>query len=82
MNLYDDVVYRRPRLGPFHQLHPGRSRRLVRHHDRLHNGCLLGYLPLMSAVRLSEKKLGADIDGPVQLPGEIPPFCGCSTTNR
>src|SRR5246500_6087948 len=36
MNLNNDVVYRRLRLGPLPQLHPGRSRSLVRHHDRLH----------------------------------------------
>src|SRR6266702_7366955 len=36
MNLNDDVVYRCRRLGPLHQLHPGRSRSLVRHHYRLH----------------------------------------------
>src|SRR3954468_17965559 len=36
MNLNHDVVYRCLRLGPLHQLHPGRSRSLVRHHDRLH----------------------------------------------
>src|SRR5207237_1657458 len=36
MNLNDDVVYRCPRLGPLHQLHPGRSRSLVRHHYRFH----------------------------------------------
>ena len=36
MNLNDDVVYRCRRLGPLHQRHPGRSRSLVRHHDRLH----------------------------------------------
>ncbi|MGC1596278.1 MAG: hypothetical protein WA774_13055, partial [Candidatus Acidiferrales bacterium] len=29
-------VYRRLRLGPLHQLHPGRSRSLIRHHNRLH----------------------------------------------
>ena len=33
----DDVVYRCPRLGPLRQLHPGRSRSLVRYHDRLHH---------------------------------------------
>src|SRR5262249_26142000 len=38
---------RRPlRLGPLYQLHPGRSRSLVRHHDRLHGNCLLGHLSL------------------------------------
>jgi len=36
MNLNDDVVYRRLRLGPLHQRHPGRSRSLIRHHNRLH----------------------------------------------
>src|SRR5438874_10210645 len=36
MNLNNDVVYRRLRLGPLHQLHPGRSRSLIRHHNRLH----------------------------------------------
>jgi hypothetical protein len=36
MNLNDDVVYRCRRLGPLHQLHPGRSRGLVRHNDCLH----------------------------------------------
>jgi hypothetical protein len=36
MNLNDDVVYRCLRLGPLHQLHPGRSRSLVRHNDCLH----------------------------------------------
>src|SRR5213078_3491807 len=46
MNLNDDVVYRRPRLGPLHQLHPGSSRSLVRHHDRLHRNCLLSHLSL------------------------------------
>src|SRR6516164_3481605 len=46
MNLNDDVVYRCLRFGPLHQLHPGRSRSLVRYHDRLHVNCLLGYLSL------------------------------------
>jgi hypothetical protein len=36
MNLNNDVVYRRFRLGPLHQRHPGRSRSLIRHHNRLH----------------------------------------------
>ena len=36
MNLNDDVVYRCLRRVPLHQLHPGRSRGLVCHHDRLH----------------------------------------------
>jgi hypothetical protein len=37
MNLNDDVVYRCLRLGPFRQLHTGRSRSLVRYYDRLHH---------------------------------------------
>src|SRR5262245_53774190 len=45
MNLDNDIAVirareageRRPlRLGPLHQLHPGRSRSLIRHHNRLH----------------------------------------------
>src|SRR6516164_9330188 len=36
MNLNNYVVYRRLRLGPLHQLHPGRSGSLIRHHNRLH----------------------------------------------
>src|SRR6185436_16283100 len=44
MNLNDDVVYRCRGLGPLHQLHPGRSRSLVRHNDCLHVNCLLGSL--------------------------------------
>src|SRR6516225_3011183 len=35
MNLNNYVIYRRLRLGPLHQLHPGRSRSLIRHHNRL-----------------------------------------------
>src|SRR2546423_7809395 len=37
MNPNDDVVYRRFRLGPLRQRHPGRSRGLVGHHDRLYS---------------------------------------------
>src|SRR5262245_64799823 len=36
MNLNNYVVYRRLRLGPLHQLHPGGSRSLIRYHNRLH----------------------------------------------
>src|SRR3984893_13084207 len=46
MNLNDAVFYRCLRLGPLHQLHPGRSRRLVRYNDRLHDNFLLGHLSL------------------------------------
>jgi hypothetical protein len=44
MNLNDDIVYRRLRFGPLGQLHPGRSRSLVRHHDCLHGNRLLDNL--------------------------------------
>src|SRR5262249_44358417 len=37
MNPNDDVVYRCLRLWPLYQLHPGRSRRLVRYDDCLHH---------------------------------------------
>src|SRR5215472_4262978 len=37
MNLNDDVVYGCLRLGLLHELHPGRSRSLVRYHDCLHH---------------------------------------------
>src|SRR5262250_1399612 len=46
VNLNYDVVYRCRRLGPLGQLHPGRSRSLVRHNDRLHDNFLLGHLSL------------------------------------
>jgi hypothetical protein len=36
MNPNDDVVYRSLRFGSLRQPHPGRSRRLIRHDDRLH----------------------------------------------
>jgi hypothetical protein len=45
MNLNDDIVIVRAlktgepcrvRLGPLHERHPGRSRGLVRHHNRFH----------------------------------------------
>jgi hypothetical protein len=41
MNLNEDVVYRCLRLGSLHQLHPGRSRSLIRYHDCLHGNYLL-----------------------------------------
>src|SRR5215472_12585686 len=46
MDLNDDVVYRWLRLGPLRQLHPGRSRSLLRHNDCLHDDFLLGHLSL------------------------------------
>src|ERR1700757_2661004 len=36
MNLNNDIVYRRLRLAPRHQLHPGRPRSLIRRHNCLH----------------------------------------------
>src|SRR5262249_61042802 len=36
INLIYDLVSRRPRPGPLQQLHPVRSRLLVRYHDCLH----------------------------------------------
>src|SRR5215468_714524 len=44
MNLNDDVVYGCLRFGLLHELHPGRSRSLVRYHDCFHGNCLLGHL--------------------------------------
>src|SRR6516165_5472604 len=40
MNLNNDVVYCRLRLGPLHQLYPGCSRSLLRRHNRLHRSPL------------------------------------------
>src|SRR6185369_16863127 len=52
INLNDNVVDRWLRLGPLHQLHPGRSRGLVRHHYRLHlSPPCLATLPGYSAPR-------------------------------
>jgi hypothetical protein len=41
MNLDDDIVYRCKRLRPVNERHPGRSRSLVRHHNRFHLGTSL-----------------------------------------
>src|SRR4051812_2229944 len=38
------TVYRCVRLGPLCQLHPDRSRRLIRYYDCLHGNCLLDHL--------------------------------------
>jgi hypothetical protein len=43
MNLNDDIVYRCVRLGPINQRHPGRSRSLIRHHNRFHLGTSLDH---------------------------------------
>src|SRR5438477_6804832 len=75
MNLNNDIAVvrarevgeRRPlRLGPLHQLHPGRSRSLIRHHNRLHRSppCVefsylrVGYPPEYLAA--SRKGVGPD----------------------
>src|SRR5215510_3540764 len=63
MNLNDDVVYRRLRLGPLHQLHPGRSRSLIRYHDRLHGNCLLGHLSLASTSSSPVPQIRATVVG-------------------
>src|SRR6476620_9052612 len=57
MNLNNDVVYRCLRLGPLHQLHPGRSRSLIRHHDRLHR-------PPPCAVKLGQGAPLSNLSGP------------------
>src|SRR5215471_3585778 len=54
MNLNNDiaVVRARPlRLGPLHQLHPGRSRSLIRRHNRLHRSLpCVDFLPVRSPL--------------------------------
>jgi hypothetical protein len=55
MNLNNDVVYRRLRLGPLHQLHPGRSRSLIRHHHRLHRSP--PYIEFLSAAERTDRSL-------------------------
>src|SRR4051794_40042928 len=51
MNPNNDIAVARIRplqLGPLHQLHPGRSCSLIRHHDRLHR-------PPPSVVKLGQR---------------------------
>src|SRR5262245_55277237 len=55
MNLNDDIVYRCLRLGPLHQRHPGRSRSLVSHDDRLHRTPLEILKPISFAVTGPER---------------------------
>src|SRR3954468_71038 len=75
MNLNDDIAVvrareageRRPlRLGPLHQLHPGRSRSLVRHHDRLHRppACVWYVVIFRIPLQTSENRT-AKLDAPV-----------------
>src|SRR5262245_48642335 len=61
MNLNDDVVYRCLRLGPLRQLHPGRSRGLVRYNDRLHRNYLLDHLSLWWKCRRERGRAGLSI---------------------
>jgi hypothetical protein len=66
MNLNDDVVDRCQWLGPLHQRHPGRSRSLVRHNDRLHHlppdvwDVVIVRIPLQMSTNRTAK-----IDGPM-----------------
>src|SRR6516225_8479716 len=47
-----------------HQLHPGRSRSLVRYHNRLHVNCLLGYLSLAGYVPAIKTPFDISCQGP------------------
>jgi hypothetical protein len=60
MNLNNDVVYRRLRLGPLHQLHPGRSRSLIRHHKRLHRSPPCADLIFMTYSPSTDEMIGMD----------------------
>jgi hypothetical protein len=53
MNLNDDVVDRCLRLGPLHQLHPGRSRRQVRYHNCKRRRVMLTLLEIALDVDMS-----------------------------
>jgi hypothetical protein len=66
MNLNDDVVYRCLRLGPLRQLHPGRSRSLVRYHDRLHHlpPGVWDFVIFRIPLQMRENRT-AKIDGPM-----------------
>jgi hypothetical protein len=68
MNLNDDVVYRRLRFGPLGQLHPGRSRSLVRYYDSLHGNFLLGHYLLAGNVAALENLFDISYQGHGQLP--------------
>src|SRR5262252_155838 len=82
MNLDNDIPVIRAREAgerrtlrpwPLYQLHPGRSRSLVHHHDRLHGNCLLVHP--RTSMRWNSAISAATLNS---VPGEIPPFCGCS----
>jgi hypothetical protein len=55
MNLNDNVVYRWLRLGSLRQRNPGHASGPIRHHNRLHNGFLLGHL---AEFRIRHRTLG------------------------
>jgi hypothetical protein len=69
MNLNDYIAYRWLRLGAFHQLHPGRSRSLVRHHYRLHVSCPLSLntLPQVGKFRFRNIHLKRTRKAPLSL---------------
>ena len=58
MNLNDDIVNRCIRLGPLHQRHPGRSRSLIRDHNRFHFRHLSVSVPRLHGDRLADVLLG------------------------
>ena len=56
INLNNDLIYRRLRVGSLQQLHPGGSRSLIRRYDRIHRlppcvECLPAMLPSHSLLR-------------------------------
>jgi hypothetical protein len=68
MNPNQNLVYRRLRLGPLHQRHPGRSRGLVRHDNRLHPAPPYAFIrPLadLFSLRLVLKRAFTDLPAPV-----------------
>jgi hypothetical protein len=66
MNPNDDVVYRCLRFGPLRQLHPGRSRRLVRYND-----CLHGIVSFV--IYLFGGNIAGSVDAPAihKMPGSV-----------
>jgi hypothetical protein len=67
MNLNDDIVYRCLRPGPLHQRHPGRSRSLIRHHNRFHLGHLSASRLILPA--LSRKQIEGAAGAQLSLDG-------------
>ena len=68
MNLNDNVVYSRVRLGSRRQLHPGLSRSLFRYHDRLHRPALdvWDFAIFKVPVQMSENGM-AKLDRPMSI---------------